>query len=75
LKEKKEEVHSVLGSGEEQVDGNRQPAERIMPVRSEKVAGRNDKVSVQYSDGSVKKDVKFKTVEEDLRNNKCVIID
>jgi preprotein translocase subunit SecA len=26
-------------------------------------------------DGSVKKDVKYKKVEEDLKNNKCVIIE
>ena len=45
-----------------------------MPVKSEKVANRNDKVSVQYTDGRVLKDVKYKTVEDDVRNNKCIII-
>lgn len=76
LKEKKEEAHSMLGNGSNNsLDVNRPPAERPAPVKSERVAGRNDKVSVQYMDGSVKKDVKFKTVEEDLLNNKCVLID
>ena len=37
--------------------------------------GRNDRVSVQYEDGTIKKDVKFKTVEEDVAANKCVIIE
>ena len=40
-----------------------------------KIASRNQRVNVQYADGSVKKDVKFKTVEEDLKSNKCVIIE
>jgi preprotein translocase subunit SecA len=74
-KEKKEEVSSVLSGGGPRVDNNRPPEERIMPARSEKVANRNDRVSVKYSDGSVKKDVKYKTIEEDLKNNKCVIIE
>jgi preprotein translocase subunit SecA len=72
-KEKKDQAQSALGSPS--FNTNRPPAERATPVKSEKVANRNDRVSVQYSDGSVKKDVKFKTIEEDLQNNKCVLID
>jgi preprotein translocase subunit SecA len=50
--------------------------ERIAePIKSDKTIGRNDKVTVQYTDGSIKKDVKYKTVEQDLKNNRCVIID
>jgi preprotein translocase subunit SecA len=75
LKEKKEEAHSVLGNGSFPGNGGgRMPEERMDPIKAEKIAGRNDRVSVQYLDGSVKKDVKFKTVEEDVKNNKCVII-
>lgn len=67
----KEESRSLLqGRG----GGNRPPVEKPEPVKSEKIRGRNDRVTVQYTDGSVKKDVKFKTVEEDVKNNKCVII-
>jgi preprotein translocase subunit SecA len=51
------------------------PAEKVAPIKSERIANRNDLVSVQYMDGSVKKDVKYKKVEEDLKNNKCVIIE
>ena len=36
---------------------------------------RNDKVSVQYMDGSVRRDIKYKAVEEDIINNKCVLIE
>ncbi len=71
LNEQKEESRSLL-SGK---PANRPPAQKMEPVKSEKVAGRNEKVSVQYADGSIKKDVKFKTVEEDIRNNKCVLIE
>jgi len=45
------------------------------PVKSQKVAGRNEKVNVQYMDGTIMRDVKFKKVEEDIKTNKCVIIE
>ena len=82
LSEQKEESRSLLNAGggnganEAAAQTNRQPTqERVLPVKSEKVAGRNDKVTVQYPDGRVLKDVKFKKVEEDVKNNKCIIID
>jgi preprotein translocase subunit SecA len=71
-KESKEESGSVLSGGQSK---NRPPIEKQMPVKSEKIVGRNDRVTVQYQDGSVKKDVKFKTVEEDVKSNKCVLLD
>lgn len=76
-KENKEEAQSALAGRPAQPQGQRQPVQeqKVMPVKSKKVAGRNDRVSVQYSDGSVKKDVKYKTVEEDVLNNRCVIIE
>ena len=70
--ESKADSGSVLSAGSSK---NRPPVEKQMPIKSEKVVGRNDRVSVQYSDGTVKKDVKFKTVEADIRDNKCVLID
>ncbi|MDX5483087.1 MAG: preprotein translocase subunit SecA [Hymenobacteraceae bacterium] len=75
LKEQKQEVHSSL---EDQTGHTTAPAaepEKIMPAHSQKVAGRNDRVSVQYNDGRVLKDVKFKTVEDDLMHNRCVLIE
>jgi preprotein translocase subunit SecA len=77
LSEQKEESKSLLsgGSAGGPQQPSRPPQEKVMPARSTKVAGRNDRVTVQYADGRVLKDVKFKKVEEDLRNNKCVIID
>ncbi|WNB18231.1 preprotein translocase subunit SecA [Marivirga arenosa] len=72
-KESKEESGSVLSGGGQ--NKNRPAVDKQMPAKSEKIVGRNDRVSVQYQDGSVKKDVKFKTVEEDVKNNKCVLLD
>ncbi len=74
LNEQKDESRSLL-SGGGQPNQNRPPQEKVQPVKSEKLAGRNDKVTVQYTDGKVLKDVKFKKVEEDIRSNKCIIID
>ncbi|REE05859.1 preprotein translocase subunit SecA [Marinoscillum furvescens] len=71
--ESKEDSGSVLNRGQQQT--NRPPAEKVQPAKTVKIASRNQRVSVQYSDGSVKKDVKYKTVEEDLKNNKCVLLD
>ena len=74
LNETKEESHSLL-TGKSSENRNRPPVEKVAPVKSAKVAGRNERVSVQYPDGTVKKDVKYKTIEEDLKNNKCVLIE
>lgn len=72
--ESKEESRSALAYSQGQ--GNRPPVEKTAPVKSQKVvASRNARVSVQYTDGTVKKDVKYKTVEQDIKTNKCVLID
>ncbi len=74
LSEQKEESKSLL-SGGSSPQPDRPPQEKVMPVKSEKLAGRNDKVSVQYPDGRVLRDVKYKKVEDDIRNNRCIIIE
>jgi preprotein translocase subunit SecA len=76
LNEQKEESRSLLsGGGGNQPQPDRPPQEKVMPAKSEKIAGRNDKVSVQYPDGRVLRDVKYKKVEDDIRNNRCIIIE
>jgi preprotein translocase subunit SecA len=72
LQESKAESSSILSGGSRE---NRPPVEKQAPIKVQKVAGRNDRVTVQYMDGSIKENVKFKTIEDDLNNNKCVIID
>jgi len=65
----KEESRSLL-------TGNRTSnPEKTQPIKSAKTFGRNSRVSVRYSDGSVKKDIKFKKVEGDINSEKCVIIE
>ena len=76
LNEKKEESKSLLSGGQQAPPtGPRPPQEKVMPVKSEKIANRNDKVSVQYTDGRVLRDVKYKKVEDDIINNRCVVIE
>jgi preprotein translocase subunit SecA len=77
LNEQKEESRSLLSGGERPApaETSRPPQEKVMPAKSEKLAGRNDRVSVQYPDGKVLRDVKYKKVEEDILNNRCIIID
>ena len=74
-RESKEESRSLLEGGSGADTKNRPPVEKPLPRKSIKVAGRNERVTVQYTDGTIKKDVKFKTVEEDVLNNRCVIIE
>lgn len=76
----KEEAGNSLGNaaGQRAALANsraRQSREPVQPRKSEKTYGRNDKVSVKYVDGKVKKDVKYKSVEQDLSEAKCVIIE
>ena len=46
----------------------------LQPLKSQKIIGRNQRVTVQYQDGTVCKNIKFKNVEEDLANQQCVLI-
>ncbi len=77
LSEKKEESRSLLqgGGSQPQAQQERQVEEKVMPAKSEKVAGRNDRVTVQYQDGTVHKDVKFKKVEDDIKSGRCIVIE
>ena len=76
LSEQKEESRSLLqGGGSQPQAPTQQREEKVMPVKSEKIANRNDKVTVQYADGRVLKDVKYKKVEDDIKNGKCIVIE
>lgn len=72
--ESKEESGSVLSGGN--AGANRTaPVEKTAPIKSQKIYGRNDRVTVQYADGSLKEDVKYKTVEADVASNRCVVVE
>ena len=76
LSEKKEESRSLLqGGGEANQNTQQRTEEKVMPVKSEKIANRNDKVTVQYPDGRVLKDVKYKKVEDDISAGRCIVIE
>jgi preprotein translocase subunit SecA len=74
LSEQKEESRSLLQGGSAAPQQER-TEEKIMPVKSEKIAGRNDKVTVQYQNGTVMKDVKYKKVEDDIQAGRCIVIE
>ncbi len=53
--------------------GEAQSGRTIVNNRVDEI-GRNDKVSVRYSDGKEVKDVKYKKVENDVKSGKAVLI-
>lgn len=76
----KEEVGNTLGnqSGQKAAVANSRPAvnrEPVKPRKSDKVYGRNDRVTVKYANGNLKTDVKYKSVAQDIADAKCVIIE
>ena len=73
--EQKDESRSLLQGGGNEPAQQNQVEQKVMPVKSEKVAGRNDKVTVQYPDGRVLKEVKYKKVEDDIKNGRCIVIE
>ncbi|WP_448520073.1 preprotein translocase subunit SecA [Rhodoflexus sp.] len=52
---------------------NRRQVEITKPVVAPKLPKRNDKVTVRYMDGRIV-ETKFKNVEQDLRDNKCILM-
>jgi len=44
------------------------------PIIAKPKIGRNEKVTVEYKDGTIKKDVKYKKVKTDVEMEKCKII-
>ncbi len=45
------------------------------PPRERFAYGRNDRITVEYGDGSRKENTKFKFVESDLREGRCRVVD
>jgi preprotein translocase subunit SecA len=76
----KAEVASSLNPGANRAvaaaaQAGRSAPQVVAPRKVEKTIGRNDKVSVQYTDGTKKSDVKYKSVEQDIADGKCVLIE
>ena len=70
LQESKQNAASLLYTNGASPDASN----RVQPLKSQKVAQRNQRVTVRYTDGKIKKNVKFKLVEEDIANEKCVLV-
>lgn len=73
LQQNKEQFISSMSG--EYYDPSATTTPKTKPIRSQKIADRNQKVSVMYTDGKIVRDVKFKKIEADLLANKCVLID
>ncbi|TAG54365.1 MAG: preprotein translocase subunit SecA [Cytophagales bacterium] len=78
LKESRNELLESSNNHQNATNSNSQnnqniEKEKAIPVRSEKTYGRNDTVKVQYTDGSIKED-KYKKLENDVLNGRCLVL-
>jgi preprotein translocase subunit SecA len=71
----KEDQEEPEAGGPQEYARKMATAEKQAPVRSVKIANRNEKVSVQYMDGTIKRDVKYKVVENDVQSGRAVLIE
>ena len=71
LQESKQSVESLLHTNEQRPG----TSINVQPLKSQKLVQRNQRVTVHYADGRVKENVKFKTVEEDIANEKCTVVE
>jgi preprotein translocase subunit SecA len=64
------------GRGDEQDyhDPSQRTVEKIVPRQAVKIADRNQRVTVQYRDGSIKENIKYKTVEQDVEKGTAIVI-
>ena len=56
-------------------NSNNEGIARLNPLRNVKIADRNQRVSVQYKDGTIKRDIKYKNVEDDVTGGKAVLVE
>ncbi|MCF2490511.1 preprotein translocase subunit SecA [Dyadobacter sp. CY347] len=72
---REEDFDAELDGGPNEYARNMESTTKAQPVRTIKIADRNQKVSVQYRDGRILRDVKFKKVEQEVKNGDCVVIE
>lgn len=48
---------------------------RPVPVRQGRKIGRNERVTVRYTDGTIKKDLKYKKVQGDIEEGLCELVE
>ena len=72
---REEDFDAELDGGPNEYARNMESTTKAQPIRTIKIADRNQKVSVQYRDGRILRDVKFKKVEQEVKNGDCVVIE
>eukprot|EP01132_Coremiostelium_polycephalum_P000051 gene51-74_t len=70
----KQDIISALQEHAEHAALDALKQQRHFPAQSQKVMNRNERITVQYQDGTLREDVKYKSVEEDLASGKCVLM-
>jgi preprotein translocase subunit SecA len=70
LQESKQSAESLLYTHEQGASA----ITHVQPLKSQRIAQRNQRVTVRYTNGMLKENVKFKTVEEDIANDECVVV-
>lgn len=66
--------HFMLDYNQQAMDRLSQSKPKPLIDNPYKKMGRNDKISVKYADGTLKENIKFKVVEQDLIDGKCDMI-
>ena len=76
LRASRDEIGDLVGALGNALDTSVAEPEpvRVQPRHTIKIADRNQRVSVQYRDGRIERDVKYKKVEQDVQNGLCVVI-
>jgi preprotein translocase subunit SecA len=82
MKTSKEDISGIVGGLSQHIEAedveystNTDSAiEKTAPRQVIKIADRNQRVTVQYHDGHIEKDVKYKKVESDVEHGLCVVI-
>lgn len=75
LQTNREEDEDALDGGPGEYARQMESTTRKEPTRVIRIADRNQKVTVQYRDGRVVQDVKYKKVEHDVENGDCVVVE
>ena len=73
LHELKRDIHSLLSFDNDDSD-EILPPKKPRPIKIDKKASRNERVTVRYNNGTIKENVKYKAVEEDIENNVCKLV-
>jgi len=76
LEESKKAIQAIKPDFfQDQEEGDTNKKSGSTPIKNEKIVKRNERVTVQYLDGTIKKNVKYKIVADDIEKNNCIVIE